>query len=99
MSGHGRVKDGSTPSPAPLVPLQPDVVGAPPSGPGYRIPSKRRRRRWLMAFLVVWTLITVGVGLAWYQYGRLSHELRVSNGRVGRPLKQALMPASAGAPR
>jgi len=99
VSGHGRVKDGSTPSPAPLVPLQPDVVGAPPSGPGYRIPSKRRRRRWLMAFLVVWTLITVGVGLAWYQYGRLSHELRVSNGRVGRPLKQALTPAPAGAPR
>ncbi|HXD70687.1 MAG TPA: hypothetical protein VN615_12570 [Gaiellales bacterium] len=99
MSGHGRVKDGSTPSPTPLVPIERDVVATPPSGPGYRIPSKRRRRRWLMAFLVVWTLIAVGVGLAWYQYGRLSHELRVSNGRVGGRLKHALTPAPVGAAR
>ena len=99
MSGHGRAKDGSTPSPAPLVPREPEVVRAPPSGTGFRIPSKRRRRRWLMAFLVVWTLVAVGVGLAWYQYGRLSHELRVSNGRVAGPLKRALTPAPAGAPR
>ncbi|HEY2868790.1 MAG TPA: hypothetical protein VGJ11_04740 [Gaiellales bacterium] len=99
MSGHGGVKDGSTPSATPLVPLEPDVVRAAPPGAGYRIPSKRRRRRWLMAFLVVWTLVAVGVGLAWYQYGRLSHELRVSNGRVGGPLKRALTPAPAGASR
>ena len=99
MSGHGRVKDGSTPSGTPLVPPEPDVARAAPSGTGYRIPSKRRRRRWLMAFLVVWTLVAVGVGLAWYQYGRLSHELRVSNGRVGGSVKRALTPAPVGAPR
>jgi anionic cell wall polymer biosynthesis LytR-Cps2A-Psr (LCP) family protein len=93
------MKDGSTPSATPLVPPEPDVVPAAPPGTGYRIPSKRRRRRWLMAFLVVWTLVAVGVGLAWYQYGRLSHELRVSNGRVAGPLKRALTPAPAGAPR
>jgi anionic cell wall polymer biosynthesis LytR-Cps2A-Psr (LCP) family protein len=52
-----------------------------------------------MAFLVVWTLVTVGVGLAWYQYGRLSHELRVSNGRVGGPVKRALTPTPVGAAR
>jgi anionic cell wall polymer biosynthesis LytR-Cps2A-Psr (LCP) family protein len=92
------VKDGSTPSATPLVPREPDVVRA-PSGTGYRIPSKRRRRRWLMAFLVVWTFVAVGVGLAWYQYGRLSHELRASNGRVAGPLKRALTPAPAGAAR
>jgi len=51
-----------------------------------------------MAFLVVWTLVAVGVGLAWYQYGRLSHELRVSNGRVAGPVQRALTPAPAGAP-
>ena len=99
MSGHGRVKDGSTPSGTPLVPLEPDVVPAAPSGTGYRIPSKRRRRRWLMAFLIVWTFVAIGVGLAWYQYGRLSHELRVSNGRVAGPVKRALTPAPAGAAR
>ena len=99
MSGHGRAKDGSTPSPTPVVPLEPEVVRAPPSGIGYRLPSKRRRRRWLMAFLIVWTIVAAGVGLAWYQYGRLSHELRVSNGRVGGPLKRALTPAPAGASR
>ena len=99
MSGHGRVKDGTTPSGTPLVPPEPDVARAAPSGTGYRIPSKRGRRRWLMAFLVVWTLVAVGVGLAWYQYGRLSHELRVSNGRVGGSVKRALTPAPVGAPR
>jgi anionic cell wall polymer biosynthesis LytR-Cps2A-Psr (LCP) family protein len=100
VSGHGRVKDGGRPSPTPLVPLEPDVVRRPePPGTGYRIPSKRRRRRWLMAFLVGWALVVAAVGFAWYQFGRLSHELQVSNGRVGGPVQRALTPAPGGAPR
>ena len=84
-----------------MVPLEPDVVAVRPGPPGtrHRIPSKRRRRRWLMAFLVVWALVVAVVGLAWYQYGRLTHDLQVSNGRVGGPVQRALTPAPAGEPR
>ena len=96
----GRVKDGFSPS-APTVPeSEPAVVDAPPP-PGFRrrIPSKRLRRRWLAAFLGAWALVVVASGFAWYEYGRLSHDLTVSNRRVGGPVQRALTPAPVGADR
>jgi anionic cell wall polymer biosynthesis LytR-Cps2A-Psr (LCP) family protein len=77
-----------------------EVVDAPPA-PGFRrrIPSKRSRRRWLLAFLAVWAFVCAAAAVAWYEYGRLSHDLTVSNRRVGGPVQQALTPAPVGAAR
>ena len=79
---------------------EPEVVDAPPP-PGFRrrIPSKRVRRRWLAAFLAVWALVVVAAAFAWYEYGRLSHDLTVSNRRVGGPVQRALTPVPVGAAR
>lgn len=93
----GRVRDGVSPS-APAVP-RPDVVDAPPPGFRRRLPSKRVRRRWLAAFLAVWALVVAVAALAWYEYGRLSNDLTVSNRRVGGPVQRALTPAPVGAAR
>jgi anionic cell wall polymer biosynthesis LytR-Cps2A-Psr (LCP) family protein len=76
---------------------EPDVIGTPPPGFRRRIPSKRVRRRWLLAFLALWTLVVAAAALAWYEYGRLSHDLTVSNKRVGGPVQRALTPAPSGA--
>jgi anionic cell wall polymer biosynthesis LytR-Cps2A-Psr (LCP) family protein len=79
----------------PGVSSPPDVVGAqqPTSDPSRRIPSKRRRRRWLAAFVVLWTIVAAVSSFAWYEYGRLSSDLSVSNRRVGGPVRHALTPA------
>jgi anionic cell wall polymer biosynthesis LytR-Cps2A-Psr (LCP) family protein len=79
---------------------EPDVVDAPPA-PGFRrrIPSKRLRRRWLFAFLALWTLVTAASALVWWEYGRLSHDLTVSNRRVAGPVQRALTPAPVTAAR
>jgi anionic cell wall polymer biosynthesis LytR-Cps2A-Psr (LCP) family protein len=94
----GRVKDGVRPS-APAVP-ETEVVDA-PAPPGFRrrVRSKRVRRRWLLAFVALWTLVVVAAALVWYEYGRLSHDLTVSNNRVGGPVQRALTPAPVGAAR
>jgi anionic cell wall polymer biosynthesis LytR-Cps2A-Psr (LCP) family protein len=94
----GRVKDGVRPSAPPLP--ETDVVDLPPP-PGFRrrIPSKRVRRRWLAAFLAVWALVVLASAFAWYEYGRLSHDLTVSNRRVGGRVQRALTPAPVTAER
>jgi anionic cell wall polymer biosynthesis LytR-Cps2A-Psr (LCP) family protein len=51
-----------------------------------------------VAFLAVWAVVAISVTWAWYEYGRLSHDLRVSNHHVGGPLRRALTPAAPGAP-
>lgn len=97
----GRVQDGVTPSAPPVGAAEVDVVTA-PAGPGEserRLPSKRRRRRLLAVFLVVWAVVVVAAAAAWYEYGRLSHDLQVSNGRVAAPVQRALTPAPVGAAR
>jgi len=86
---------GEVRSPAPEQARR-DVVTA---DYGRWLPSKRRRRRILAVLLVLWAAFAVLVAWGWHQYGRLSHELRVSNGRVGAPVKRALTPAPSGAPR
>jgi anionic cell wall polymer biosynthesis LytR-Cps2A-Psr (LCP) family protein len=63
------------------------------------VPSKRRRRRLLAVFLAVWAVVVVAAAAAWYEYGRLSHDLQVSNRRVAPPLQHALTPTPSGAPR
>ncbi len=63
------------------------------------LPSKRRRRRWLAAFLTVWAVVAGLMGWAWYQYGQISSDLQVSNARVAPPLQKALTPAPVGAAR
>ncbi|HEY3766520.1 MAG TPA: LCP family protein [Gaiellales bacterium] len=93
----GRVGDGGTPSATPMP--APDVAGAPPGDGGRRLPSRRRRRHWLAAFLALWALVVVAAGWTWYEYGRLSHDLQVSNGRVGGRVRRALTPAPVGAAR
>jgi anionic cell wall polymer biosynthesis LytR-Cps2A-Psr (LCP) family protein len=78
-----------------------DVVGTrrgPPGG-GHVLPSKRRRRRWLAAFLTLWAVVAGLMGWAWYQYGKISSDLSVSNARVAPPLQKALTPAPVGAAR
>ncbi len=96
----GRVEDGVTPSASAVA--APEVVATPPGGPGEHrraVPSKRRRRRLLAVFLVVWAVVVVAAAAAWYEYGRLSHDLQVSNRRVAPPLQHALTPAPVGAAR
>ena len=63
------------------------------------LPSKRRRRRWLAVFLTLWAVVAALMGWAWYQYGKLSSDLHVSNSRVAPPLQKALTPAPVGAAR
>jgi anionic cell wall polymer biosynthesis LytR-Cps2A-Psr (LCP) family protein len=70
-----------------------------PPGGGHVLPSKRRRRRWLAAFLVLWAVVAGLMGWAWYQYGKISSDLQVSNARVAPPLEKALTPAPVGAAR
>ena len=41
----------------------------------------------------------VAAAAAWWEYGRLSHELQVSNGRVAAPVQRALTPVPVGAAR
>jgi anionic cell wall polymer biosynthesis LytR-Cps2A-Psr (LCP) family protein len=99
----GRLEDGVSPSAPPVGADAPDidvqvVTPAPKPNEGIRrIPSRRRRRRVLAAFLVIWAFVVAAAGAAWYEYGRLSHDLRVSNGRVAAPVQHALTPAPAGA--
>jgi anionic cell wall polymer biosynthesis LytR-Cps2A-Psr (LCP) family protein len=97
---NGQLKGGATPS---APPVGTEVVTAPaPAGPGdgsRRLPSKRRRRRLLAVFLAVWALVVVAAAAAWWEYGRLSHDLQVSNGRVAAPVQRALTPAPVGAAR
>ena len=97
----GRVEDGVTPSASPVGELDTDVVVTPagPDEPRRRLPSKRRRRRLLAVFLAIWAVVVVAAGAAWWEYGRLSHELQVSNGRVGAPVQRALTPVPVGAAR
>ncbi len=101
----GRAQAGVTPS---ASAVEPDVVTTPPGGPGgpggpteprRRPASKRRRRRLLAVFLAVWALVVAAAAAAWYEYGRLSQDLHVSNGRVAPPLRRALTPAPVGAAR
>jgi anionic cell wall polymer biosynthesis LytR-Cps2A-Psr (LCP) family protein len=97
----GRVDDGATASAPPVGEPDVDVVTA-PAGPDEvrrRLPSKRRRRRILAVFLAVWAVVVVAAAAAWWEYGRLSQELQVSNGRVAAPVQRALTPVSAGAAR
>jgi anionic cell wall polymer biosynthesis LytR-Cps2A-Psr (LCP) family protein len=87
---------GGAPTSAPARSGTPDApVWA--DGSGW-MPNKRRRRV-LAAVLLVWTVFAVLVGYGWHQYGRLSQDLRVSNGRVGAPAKRALTPVPSGADR
>ena len=95
----GRAQAGVTPSASAVAA---DVVATPSRGPAehrHRPASKRRRRRLLAVFLGVWAVVVVAAAAAWYEYGRLSHDLHVSNGRVAPPLRHALTPAPAGAAR
>jgi hypothetical protein len=62
-----------------------------------RIPSRRRRRRGLAVLLGVWTLVVAGSAFAWYEYGRISNDLGVSNRRVGGAVQHALTPVPVGA--
>jgi anionic cell wall polymer biosynthesis LytR-Cps2A-Psr (LCP) family protein len=96
----GRVEDGVTPSASAVA--APEVVATPPGGPGEHrraVPSKRRRRRLLAVFLALWAVVVIAAAAAWYEYGRLSHDLQVSNRRVAPPLQHALTPAPVGAAR
>ena len=98
MSEQG-LETGPTGSDAPIAAA--DVVntrGGPP-GHGRMLPSKRRRRRWLAVFLAAWAVVAALMGWAWYQYGKLSNDLNVSNARVAPPLRRALTPAPVGAAR
>jgi anionic cell wall polymer biosynthesis LytR-Cps2A-Psr (LCP) family protein len=70
-----------------------------PPGGGHVLPSKRRRRRWLAVFLTLWAVVAALMGWAWYQYGKISNDLQVSNARVAPPLQKALTPAPVGAAR
>jgi anionic cell wall polymer biosynthesis LytR-Cps2A-Psr (LCP) family protein len=70
-----------------------------PPGGGHLLPSKRRRRRLLAAFLTLWAVVAGLMGWAWYQYGKISNDLQVSNARVAPPLQKALTPAPVGAAR
>ncbi|MEP6641259.1 MAG: LCP family protein, partial [Gaiellales bacterium] len=70
-----------------------------PPGGGHVLPSKRRRRRWLAVFLTLWAVVAGLMGWAWYQYGKISNDLQVSNSRVAAPLQKALTPAPVGAAR
>ncbi len=93
------LETGPTGSDAPIAAA--DVVttrGGPP-GHGRMLPSKRRRRRWLAVFLTAWAVVAALMGWAWYQYGKLSNDLNVSNARVAPPLQRALTPAPVGAAR
>ena len=63
------------------------------------MPSKRRRRRWLAVFLTLWAVVAGLMGWAWYEYGKISNDLQVSNARVAPPLQKALTPAPVGAAR
>jgi anionic cell wall polymer biosynthesis LytR-Cps2A-Psr (LCP) family protein len=93
------LETGPTGSDAPIAAA--DVVttrGGPP-GHGRMLPSRRRRRRLLAVFLAVWAVVAALMGWAWYQYGKLSNDLNVSNARVAPPLKRALTPAPVGAAR
>lgn len=97
----GRVEDGVTPSAPSVGDLAGDVVAAPaePDEVRRRLPSKRRRRRLLAVFLALWAVVVVAAAAAWWEYGRLSHELQVSNGRVAAPVQRALTPVPVGAAR
>jgi anionic cell wall polymer biosynthesis LytR-Cps2A-Psr (LCP) family protein len=91
------LETGPTGSETPIAAA--DVVtarGGPP-GRGRMLPSKRRRRRWLAVFLIAWAVVAAFLGWSWYQYGKISSDLSVSNGRVAAPLKRALTPAPVGA--
>jgi anionic cell wall polymer biosynthesis LytR-Cps2A-Psr (LCP) family protein len=83
------------------APTGPGTPGAPvwADGSGRWMPSRRRRRRVLAALLVLWAGFAIFVAYGWHQYGRLSRDLRVSNGRVGAPAKRALTPAPPGSAR
>ncbi len=90
----GRAQAGVTPSASAVAA---DVVATPSRGPAehrHRPASKRRRRRLLAVFLGVWAVVVVAAAAAWYEYGRLSHDLHVSNGRVAPPLRHALTPGA-----
>jgi len=53
----------------------------------------------LAAFLTLWAVVAGLMGWAWYQYGKISNDLQVSNARVAPPLQKALTPAPVGAAR
>jgi anionic cell wall polymer biosynthesis LytR-Cps2A-Psr (LCP) family protein len=93
------LETGPTGSDAPIAAADVVTTRRGPPGGGHVLPSKRRRRRWLAVFLTLWAVVAALMGWAWYQYGKISNDLQVSNSRVAPPLQNALTPAPVGAAR
>jgi anionic cell wall polymer biosynthesis LytR-Cps2A-Psr (LCP) family protein len=96
-----RVEDQGVQGGPVAAPETPEVwdASSSPTGSRRRATSKRRRRRVLAAILVLWAAFAALVAYGWHQYGRLSQDLHVSNGRVGAPAKRALTPVPPDADR